>query len=131
MTEIKDKLQTYYRTIGSFLPCSRKQKKLLLNGIQENVENFLLEHPDADIYEIENHFGTPEQIAAACLEETTTPELLHKLRIKKRILITTCVALGICVLFWGIATITAAFEGIDDINGYYEIGSAVDDSNGA
>lgn len=131
MTDTKDKLQTYYRTIGSFLPCSRKQKKLLLNGIQENVTFYLQEHPDADIYEIENHFGTPEQIAAACLEETTTPELLHKLRIRKRIVITTCVALIICILFWGIATITAAVEGINDINGYYEIGSAVEESNGA
>lgn len=86
-------LKHYYRTIRSFLPCSRKLKKRILGEIQNSVNGYLKDHPEANITEIEARFGEPKNIAAAYVDDMNTPELLHTLRVRRRII--TAVVIGV------------------------------------
>lgn len=79
-------LKRYYCTIRSFLPCSQKLKKRILDEIQNSVNGYLKDHPEANISEIEARFGEPKNIAAAYVDDMNTPELLHTLRVRRRII---------------------------------------------
>lgn len=91
-------LKRYYRTIRSYLPCSRKRKKHILDEIQNSVNGYLKDHPEANISEIEVRFGEPKNIAAAYVDDMDTPELLYALRARRRI-ITAVIAGVIAALF--------------------------------
>lgn len=41
-------LRKYFRSISGLLPCSGKQKHMILQSARENVNAFLEEHPQAD-----------------------------------------------------------------------------------
>lgn len=129
MTETERWLRSYYRRIRSFLPCSYKQKKQLITGIRQNVALYLEENPEADIRAIQGHFGTPDQIAAACLEEISLPELLRRLRIKRKILAIIGITATLCVVTYSTVMAILAKESASAINGYYEIGPADEESN--
>lgn len=100
MTIRETALKRYFHTIRSYLPCSRKLKKRILDEIHSSVNGYLSDHPDATITEIETHFGEPKNIAAAYVDDMDTSELLHALRVRRRI--TTAVVAGViaALLMW-------------------------------
>lgn len=85
MNERKRWLKKYYRSIKSWLPGSRKQNKLILAAIQEDVSAYLSENPETSSNEIQQRFGTPRQIAAACADEMGMEDLLRHLRLRKQL----------------------------------------------
>ena len=97
MNDRNDQLKKYYRSIKSWLPGSAKENKLILTKIQEDIAAYAEENPDAGADEIEQRFGTPQQIAAACVDEMGMCELLHRLRLRKKVLATIRNAV-ICIL---------------------------------
>ena len=97
MSEIDRQLRKYYRSIKSWLPGSGKQNKSILAKIQDDIAAYLSENPDATPEQIEHRFGTPQQIAAACVDEMGMCELLHRLRLRKKVLATIRKAV-ICIL---------------------------------
>lgn len=113
-------LRRYYRTIRSYLPCTAKQKKRILDEIRERVNAYLEEYPEAGFAQIEARFGTPQTIAAAYVDDMDTPELLNVLRIRRKIV--TAVASGVIavILIWGIAVSVAYVEAHSQWNGYVE-----------
>ena len=78
-------LRRYYREIRSFLPVSCKQKNRVIADLRNSVEAYLDANPEADMQEIQTHFGTPNSIAAAYVDNADTADLLRDLRIRKRI----------------------------------------------
>ena len=78
-------LTLYYLKIHSNLPCSWRLKRKLLAQIKNSIRTYLQSHPHADIAEIRSQFGSPEEIAAACLAEMNQKELLKDLRLMNRI----------------------------------------------
>lgn len=113
-------LRKYYREVGSCLTGTDSQKRLLVAQIKEQVGTFLQEQPEADMAAIVRHFGTPQQIAQAYLEQMDTPELLGKLRIRKRIVTIVAVAAIVALAMWGIAVGWAMYDAHDSTNGYHE-----------
>lgn len=101
-------LKRYYRTIRSYLPCSHKLKNRILDEIQNSVNGYLEDHPDAGISEIEARFGEPKNIAAAYVDDMDTSELLYALRVRRRI-ITSIVAGIIAALFMWASCLTYAY----------------------
>ena len=85
MSEQNRWLKKYYHSIKSWLPGSGKQNKLILATIQEDVSAYLSENPEAGASEIEQRFGSPRQIAAACVDEMDMEELLRHLRLRKKL----------------------------------------------
>ena len=78
-------LTLYYLKIHSNLPCSWRLKRKLLAQIKNSIRTYLQSHPHADIAEIRSQFGSPEEIAAACLAEMNQKELLKDLKLMNRI----------------------------------------------
>lgn len=102
-------LRRYYRQVKGWLPCSRKQKNYIMSEIRASVDAYLSENPNADFRRIEAHFGKPQTIASAYVDDLDTGSLLRSLRIRKRVMTTvSCTALAL-LLIWasGVAAVIA------------------------
>lgn len=114
-------LKTYYRQVAGWLPCSGRLKKQLMASITSTVDGYLADHPEADYAALVAHFGTPQQIATAFVDEMETEGLLNALRIRKKIAaIATAVAIAIVVLWTAVLTIALVNE-IDSAIGFGQV----------
>lgn len=96
-------LKRYYRQVRKMLPCTRSAKDRLERQIRCSVENFISEHPEADISAIRAHFGEPQTVAAAYIETAETEELLRQFNIRKKIVfIAACAVLAILLSWSGV-----------------------------
>lgn len=111
----------YCRSVRSFLPCSIKQRRLILSEIKSNVSAYLEDNPSADSAEIENRFGQPGHIATAYVDEMGTEELLKQLRIRKKIITVICACAALALLIWASVVTIAFIENQKSDNGYYDI----------
>lgn len=114
-------LRRYRRQVRSYLPCSGKQKRRILGDIQERISAFVEEHPDCTFTEVEAHFGSPQTIAAACLESMDLKELLHTIRLRRRIITVIIIVAFITVTLWAWYVTAAYEEHIVDTDGYYAV----------
>lgn len=89
MVKLSFALNRYYRQIHRALPCSFAQKQGILRCIRQAVDCYREENPDATIKDIRLHFGAPEEIAAACVEESNAEILLTSFRNQRRSFIQT------------------------------------------
>lgn len=96
-------LKRYYRRIRHMLPCSQKAKAALYKQIHDNTEAFISEYPKASFEQIVEHFGSPEAIAAAYVENTGTAEILSTLRIRRKIVAIVAGILASALLVWAIS----------------------------
>lgn len=110
-------LNKYLQNIRRELYCPGTAKRRILATVKENVATYLEENPAATFEEIQKHFGTPRQIAASYVEEMETPELMAKLRIRKRIITVICVAVGLAVLIWAVAVVIALVDSFNSTGG--------------
>ena len=104
MSIFKRDLQKYFRQAKSELLCPWKTRKQIMADLKKNVSLYLEEHPEAAIENILHTFGSPRQIAASYVEELPTPELMKKLKLRRRILRCTISIVGgavlLCILLW-------------------------------
>ena len=97
----------YLRELRKSLPCGRKERKRVLEGIRQSMEN--KEAPDGpDTYEaLVSRYGSPDEIASAYFSEKSTGELIRELRIGNRVLAILLSAVVIALLLrlgWWIAS---------------------------
>lgn len=121
MGNLDTALKRYYRNIRKDLPCSYKMKKKIMQQIQESVDQFLEQNPDADFDAVQLHFGEPQTIALSYIEDQDAPELLRKLRIKKKIIAVVVGVIVAILVIWGIAVVWAVIDSADTNNGYFDI----------
>lgn len=101
MEKLKNKAaERYMRQVRSLLPCSRGIKDEITAPLRKSVDAFLAEDPAADAEAIRTRFGTPETIAASCLENTDTAEVLRRLQTKRRIVSLVVAAVILALLIW-------------------------------
>lgn len=105
-------LKKYYRQIKDWLPCGGPLKRKLMGNITATIEGYIAEHPQADFTDLQTHFGTPQQIATAFVDEMDTQELLHSLRIRRRILRTVFFGIAAAVSIWGIVMLILLITGL-------------------
>ena len=86
--------------------------------MESSVQDFVIENPNADYAAIEQRFGTPQQIAASCIEEMDAQELTLQLRIRKTIVRIVAATALMLVLVWAGAVLTALIRHINNMNGY-------------
>lgn len=63
------KLKHYFRKIKRSIPKAYKDKNSVVSNIQQNVDHFLSEFPDASFEDVQQEFGTPAQIITAFFDE--------------------------------------------------------------
>lgn len=114
-------VKKYLRQVRSWLPCSHKAKKRILTDVENIVSSYLAETPNCTISQLQDKFGTPQQIAVAHIEEMDTPELLHQLRTRKRFIsIVAICAISIIIIWLGVALI-ALINDFHSANGYFVV----------
>ena len=96
MQKDSNALKRYYREIRSWLPVSSRQKDKIVGDLSSSIDAYLDTHPEADLQEIQAHFGNPSSIASAYVDNANTVDLLRGLRIRKRIV--TAVVAGVLVI---------------------------------
>lgn len=106
------------------LPGSGKQKEQILSRVESSVRDFVTENPNADYAAIEQRFGTPQQIAASCIEEMDAQELTLQLRIRKTIVRIVAATALVLVLLWAGVVVTALIRHVKAMNGYLIVGEA-------
>lgn len=107
-------LKGYYRQIKGWLPCGGKVKRTLMANITATIEGYIAENPGIDFPALQAHFGTPQQIASAFVDEMGTEELLNKLRVRRKLTnIALCFA-GAIVVIWGIFMLILCIAGVID-----------------
>lgn len=93
-------LKRYIRSIGDALPCSGKVKKQIVSQIRESIVDYLQENPEADFATVQAHFGTSQEIAASYVNEQAPSALLHKMSIKKKVLVIVAGVMVTIFLVW-------------------------------
>mgnify|MGYP006987473157 FL=1 len=83
-------IKKYVCAVSSFLPCSGKTKKPWLDAIRAQAEGYIAQGGDPAA--LAERFGTPQQVAAAYVDEMPTAELLAQLHIRRRVVTTVVLA---------------------------------------
>ena len=106
-------LKTYYRQIRSQLICSNKIKKAFINSFSDNVKEYLKDHPDADINEIQDKMGTPKEIADEFIASESTDIIKSKVRIAKyfKIFLAVIIIMVLIVLILELINADNSFNG--------------------
>lgn len=102
-------IHRYCRAVGSYLPCSPRQKREILLGLRQRLEDHCAEHPES-AEDLEAAFGTPQAVAAAYIDDMDTGELLAALRHRRRVLRLVGVGLLAALAIWLTACIISAID---------------------
>ena len=117
---IDSQLNHYFRNVAKALPCSRKNKQPIIAQFRDSVNEYLEANPDADFSTVQDHFGTPQQIAYGFLDGRNVFFLLRKLRITKRIVAIVACATAVALLLWAGAVCWAMAEHHEESHGHIE-----------
>ena len=117
-------LLRYLWEVREELPGNRRQKKQILSRVEASVRDFVTENPNVDYAAIEQRFGTPQQIAASCIEEMDAQELTLQLRIRKTIVRIVAATALVLVLLWAGVVVTALIRHVKAMNAYLIVGEA-------
>lgn len=113
--------QSYYRAACRLLPTTGKNKNAILSRLKSELDAYAQEHPNAVYSDFITRFGTPEAMAAACVENMDTMTLVKNLHYGRKVFAATLAVLTAIILSWGFFVTWAINEYNDDINGiYYE-----------
>ena len=106
----KSAYQHYKKRVYSLLPCGHRQKDQIMAQFTSSLSAFQSEHPEADYSQLIDRFGTPEEIAAACVENTGTAELLRMVRFRRRIIAIVATVMVAVFFLWAIAVSVATIK---------------------
>ena len=71
----ENELKGYCKQIKQVLAVSPKEKKIILQGLQNGIEEYLAQYPDATIDDIRAHFGVPSEIEVESLLDITSKDM--------------------------------------------------------
>lgn len=111
----------YCRQVKKWLPGMGKYKRQIVEKIRLAVTAFMEEQPNADCTVLEEHFGTPQQIAAEYVAQMDTMALLHDLRIRGRIVKIVFALVTTLAILWAVGVSVLVIDGLKDQNGYIEV----------
>ena len=123
---MEKQLKQYYCSIYKCLPICRKQKQQILDQIRQSVEGYLTENPSADMPQIIQHFGRPEEIASSYVENMTTPEILKKFQIRRTVLTIACAVAAVALLMWGTVVAISFYNELDESGGFIVVDPVVE-----
>lgn len=77
---LKSDINEYLHQIKKLLICPQTKKKNYLNELEMNIDEYLIENPESDINDIQEHFGTPADISDGFLSALNESELNNKIK---------------------------------------------------
>ena len=111
--EITNKERKHYiNQIKKLLFCSSKERKKFLNEFNDNIDDFLKDHPDASIDDLQKNMGTPQEIAEGFLGNADTKAIKRRTSVVRVLIIIGAAALLIFA-------VTLLFLWLDAHNDHY------------
>lgn len=108
----------YRRKVLSLLPCTRLQKQKIISQFDASLSGYIQSSPDANFIDLEEHFGSPEAIAASYVESAGTAEILQSLCIRKRIVLVISLVLAVLLISWAAVVTWSMVKFNNVVNGY-------------
>ena len=115
---INKELGDYYKEISSRVTCKGKQKRSFIKELKGEVDEFLMNSPDAGIDDIKSVFGTPSEIAESFTVNKTAAEEKNIFTVRKIVLYSAAFFLLVWILFAVISLIDVHTEA----HGYFSEG---------
>ncbi len=98
-------VKEYLDKVGAAMDYPKRTKKYFLKELGKLIENYIAEHPDATVHDLENEFGKPEEYKDSLADKSTYCEMLKKAEKKSRIFLILCIILGIVAVLAIIAVV--------------------------
>ena len=108
----------YRRKVLSLLPCTKRKKQKIISQFDASLSDYIESNPDVDFIDLEDHFGSPEAIAASYVENAGTADILQALRIRKRIVLTVSLAFAVLLISWAAVVTWSMVKFNNAVNGY-------------
>lgn len=87
----------YVKNVEEALVCSKSTRADLMKIIQNDVDAFVLEYPDATEQDLIGQFGTPNELAASYIVSMDSSEINEQFQVakkrKRRVLLCCCLAI--------------------------------------
>lgn len=111
----------YYRDIRRLLKCPRQTRQRLMGDLQNSIENYLEDYPDATQDQLISHFGSPDEIARDYLASLDQEEL------QKQISRNSTVRRNLLIILIVVALITGSVYFLlhnwrTNVSYYYDVG---------
>ena len=107
-------VKKYKRHVKANLLCSTKMSKQFLSDLSDSIDNYIEENNITQFADVQNHFGSPEQIARSFLAETDISLISKKVKLKQIILLAVIAAL----LIWCFGVAISTKTSFDARGGY-------------
>lgn len=111
-------IDRYVRAVSSWLPCSRRMKKPMLDNLRGRIEEFVADGGEPAA--LEAHFGLPQQVAAAYVDDMPTAELLSELHIRRRIVRIIAIGVIAALAIYGAVLLWQLYDIHQSLNGWNE-----------
>lgn len=109
---MKHKLEIlrYCREVRRMLPCRGEQRRRIMEKIRAMVDHYAEENARVGYEDLVSRFGTPEQIASACLNEQDERIIIQDMRFGYRIVKIVAAAMLAVVLLFAAGMMTIVVE---------------------
>ena len=100
----------YLRAVKRWMPCSGKLKRGIMAQIDNCVQEYMEKNPNASFDDICAQLGSPQEIAAAYIDNADTAEILKNLRVRRRVVTIVISAILIILISWASVVIYEMVE---------------------
>ena len=97
-------INRYIKDIKKELLYGTKESRQFLKELKQNVTDYAEENPNAEMAEVTEQFGKPEDIAATFFEQYDKNEIKRKVNVR-RVIIAAAIAVIILLSFFIIGTL--------------------------
>ena len=115
MTDYEKALRRYKKQIRRLLLVRTPAAKRFLEDLDGSIADYAEAEGAADFRRVEEHFGTPEEVARSFFAGTDISAVRRRLALRRALL---CVLLA-ALLAWGAAVGALYFEARSDLHGAY------------
>lgn len=80
---MQNEIKEYIKSVKKQIVCPTAESRQMLRELQANVSDFVQENPDADMVQIVEQFGEPEEIAKMYIADTEPKNIKKAVNIRK------------------------------------------------
>lgn len=83
MKTIQSDIKEYLHQTKMLLPLYKQPEKLLIRELSDSIDAYVDEHPNANIEDIKQHFGSPVEIAQGYINTLDIETLINRISVRK------------------------------------------------
>lgn len=120
MKNLKNDIKHYIKEVEKNLICTKSKKKLLIEDLTNQINDFVETNNITDIVDVKNHFGEPEDIAQEAIldEDIEAFKNLKTVTIVRSIFIVLFIIIFILLIIYYAKMLKQSHE---DTHGYFVI----------